>query len=245
MNSMLCYIRSERLKWKKTFIPKLVWIAPAAALLLCAVFMGGSYFQEGAYNWWYTIFLPGALTLTCALAMQKEAKLKYRGLLALPIELKDIWGGKIASCGGWLLATTLVFLVSNVAGGLLFGNTIPISNSIAGSLLIFVTFLWQIPLCLFLAAKWGFFPAILLNMAGNIMGGLYFDAGGVMDVFPYTITLRLMCPVLSILPNGLPVPADSPLLGREMILTDTLISLAWFVLLSILTALWFRRQEAR
>lgn len=222
-----------------------MWIAPLATLLLCAFLMGGRYFQSGAYNWWYTMLLPGALTLACSLAVQKDARMKYRGLLALPVDLKIVWTSKIIACGEWLLAVALIFLLGVTAGGMLFGETIPLLNSMAGSFLIFVTFLWQIPLCLFLAARCGLFVAILLNMAGNIVGVVAFAAGGLWSMYPYAISVRLMCPVLSILPNGLPVPADSPLRSSGTILPGVLISLVWFGLLSLLTALWFRKQEAK
>lgn len=245
MRFMLNVIQAERLKWRRTFIPKLTWLAPAVALLLCAVLMGGSLFQSGSYNWWYTLFLPGALSLICSLALQKDAKLKYRSLLALPFTPGTLWTSKILACTGWLLTTLAVFLTGVTAGGLLFGQSIPLLSSLAGSALIFLTFLWQIPLCLFLAARLGLFAAILLNLFGTILGVVQFDKGGLWDYIPYTITARLMCPVLSILPNGLPVPADSPLRSTDMILPGTLVSLGWFALLFLLTTLWFRRQEAK
>ncbi|MEK4046050.1 lantibiotic immunity ABC transporter MutE/EpiE family permease subunit [Paenibacillus sp. FSL H8-0048] len=242
---MLNIVRAEHLKWRRTFIPKLVWLAPSIALLLCVALMGGIDVQNGSYNWWYTLFLPGALSLVCSLALQKDAKLKYRGLLALPFTPGTLWTSKILACTGWLLTTLAVFLIGITAGGLLFGQTIPLMSSLAGSALIFLTFLWQIPLCLFLAARFGLFAAVLLNMAGTIVGVVQFDRGGLWDYIPYTITARLMCPVLSILPNGLPVPADSPLRSTDMILPGTLVSLGWFAILFLLTTVWFRRQEAK
>ncbi|MNC67489.1 hypothetical protein D3C75_1179910 [compost metagenome] len=62
---------------------------------------------------------------------------------------------------------------------------------------------------------------------------------------PYTITPRLMCPVLHILPNGLPVPEGSPLSSTDTILLDVLVSLAWFGMLFLLTERAFRKQEAK
>ncbi|WP_249897195.1 lantibiotic immunity ABC transporter MutE/EpiE family permease subunit [Paenibacillus sp. PK3_47] len=223
----------------------MLWLAPVFTLLLCAFLMGGRFFQSGAYNWWYTMLLPGALTLACSLAVQKDARMKYRGILALPVDLRMIWAGKTAACAGWLLCILSVFFLGITAGGMLFGGTIPLQNSMAGSLLIFITFLWQIPLCLFLASRFGLFAAVLLNMFGNVLGVVTFDIGGLWDFMPYTLTFRLMCPVLFILPNGLPVPADSPLRDTGNILADVLVSLAWFGLLFFLTAHKFRRQEAK
>lgn len=175
---------------------------------------GRRLFQSGSYNWWYTMLLPGALSLVCSLALQKDAKLKYRGLLALPFTPGTLWAGKIIACAYWLLAALLVFLTGVSAGGLLFGQTITLLSSLAGSALIFLTFLWQIPLCLFLAARFGLFAAVLLNMAGTTLGVVQFDRGGLWDYIPYAITAKLMCPVLSILPNGLPVPATARCAAR-------------------------------
>lgn len=44
---MLNIVRAEHLKWRRTFIPKLAWIAPVFTLLLCAVLMGGGFFRAG------------------------------------------------------------------------------------------------------------------------------------------------------------------------------------------------------
>ncbi len=242
---MLPLISAERLKWRRTFIPWLVWIAPLFTLVLCGLLMGGQYFQTGAYNWWYTMLLPGALTLACSLAIQKETKMKYRALLALPLKQQTLWSTKIAALAGWLLLSTLLFFMGISLVDWLFGPAIPLTNSAMGSLLIIVTFLWQIPLCLFLSARFGLFAAVLLHMALTIIGVVTFNIGGLWNFMPYTITPRLMCPVLHILPNGLPVPEGSPLRSTDTVLLDVLVSLAWFGILFFLTGRRFRKQEAK
>ncbi|MFB7155387.1 MULTISPECIES: lantibiotic immunity ABC transporter MutE/EpiE family permease subunit [unclassified Lysinibacillus] len=242
---MISIMKAERLKWKKTFIPKLVWLAPIVAILLTAVLMGGSFFQSGAYNWWYTMLLPGALTICCALVIEKDAKLKYHSILAMPLDLKKVWFGKILACSAWLLLTTLIFFAGITAGGILFGTSYSLTNSLTGSLLIFLTLLWQIPLCLFLAAKLGTYMAILINLVGNMVGVVAFADGEFWYSVPYAITARLICPTLEILPNGLPVPEDSPLLSISVIVPGILIALAWFALISYFTARWFQKREAK
>lgn len=242
---MLPLINAERLKWRRTFIPWLVWIAPLFTLILCALLMGGRYFQTGAYNWWYTLLLPGALTLACSLTIQKDKKMKYRALLALPLNPQTLWSAKIAALAGWLLLTTLLFFIGITFGGLLYGPAIPVKNGLIGSLLIFVTFLWQIPLCLLLSARIGLFAAVLLHMVFTVTGVITFNIGGLWNFMPYTITPRLMCPVLHILPNGLPVPEGSPLSSTDTILLDVLGSLVWFGVLFVLTGRSFRKQEAK
>lgn len=242
---MLPLLNAERLKWRRTFIPRLVWIAPLFTLVMFYLLMGGQYFQSGAFNGWYTMTLPGALTLVCSLAIQKEAKMKYRALLALPVKPQTLWSAKVAVLAGWLLLSTLLFFIGISLGGWLSGPAIPITGSAIACLLIVVTFLWQIPLCLFLTAHLGLFVAVLLHMALTIIGVVTFNIGGLWDVMPYTITPRLLCPVLHIMPNGLMVPEGSPLRNTDTILPDTLMSLGWFVMLFLLAGWSFRRQEAK
>ena len=62
---MLAIMKAEQLKWKRTFIPKLLWLTPLITLLIGAVLMGGEYFQTGAYNWWYTMLLQCTDDLLC------------------------------------------------------------------------------------------------------------------------------------------------------------------------------------
>jgi lantibiotic transport system permease protein len=242
---VLPLISAERLKWRRTFIPRLVWIAPLFTVMLFYLLMGRQYFQSGAFNGWYTLTLPGALTLVCSLAIQKEAKMKYRALLALPLKPETLWSAKIAAIAGWLLLSTLLFFIGVSLGGWLFGLAIPFTGSAIASLLIFVTFLWQIPLCLLLTSRLGLFAAVLLHIALTVIGVVTFNIGGLWNVMPYTITPRLMCPVLHIMPNGLPVPEGSPLRNTDTILLDVLLSLGWFGMLFFLTGQGFRKQEAR
>lgn len=242
---MISIIKAERLKWKKTFIPKLLWLAPIVTILMSVGLMGGNFFQTGAYNWWYVLLLPGSLTICCALVIEKDAKLKYHSVLALPLNLKKIWFGKILACSTWLLLITIIFLVGITAGGWIFGNGLSISESLIGSLLIFLTFLWQIPLCLFLAAKCGTYLTILINIVANVVGIVVFADSEFWFSYPFAISARLMCPALGILPNGLPVPEGSTLSSTEVILPGILISLALFTIVSLLTARWFQKVEAK
>ncbi|MFJ7913583.1 MULTISPECIES: lantibiotic immunity ABC transporter MutE/EpiE family permease subunit [unclassified Lysinibacillus] len=242
---MISIMKAERLKWKKTFIPKLVWLAPIVAIVLTALLMGGKFFQSGAYNFWYTLLLPGALTICCTLVVEKDAKLKYHSILAMPIDLKKIWFGKILTCSAWLLVTTLIFFVSISASGVLFGTSYSLTSSFTGSSVIFLTLLWQIPFCLFLAAKLGTYIAILINLVGNMAGMIAFANGDFWYSVPYAITARLICPTLEILPNGLLVPEGSPLLNTWVIAPGILIALVWFALISFLTARWFQKREAK
>ncbi|WP_155590320.1 lantibiotic immunity ABC transporter MutE/EpiE family permease subunit [Lysinibacillus cavernae] len=242
---MIEIMKAEQLKWKRTFILKLLWLTPLVTLLLSAVLMGGTYFQTGAYNWWYTMLLPGALTICCALVVENDKKMKYQSILALPVDLKKIWLGKILASSVWLLLITVIFFIGITVGGWLFGFSLHISSSLLSTVVIYLTFLWQIPLCLFLAAKFGTYLAILINLVANIIGIVAFADGELWYSYPFAIGARLLCATIGILPNGLPVPEGSTLFDKGVILPGLLIALTWFIIVSFLTAKWFQKRQAK
>lgn len=242
---MLRYISAEMQKMKRTFSMKLLWIAPLVPLL-CAY---GSGQHSGIY-FWYVAFLPGALTIMCSLVMLKDSKLKYHGIFSLPISKSKAWMGKVMACSVLLfLACTIFFVLMFIWGfippyNLAKCGYIPAAALFAASALLFITFLWQIPLCLFLSAKFGIFLTIILNMFGNIVGGAVF-ANEQMWAFPYATPVCAVGPVLKILPNGLDPDKGSFFLNSSYILPEVLLSIGLFVVLSALTTAWFQKQEVK
>ena len=73
---MIDIIRAEFLKNKRTSTNKFILITPLFSLILSALWGGG---QNGAYNWWYVIFLPGMLALISAQTIVREKNLSYKG----------------------------------------------------------------------------------------------------------------------------------------------------------------------
>lgn len=240
---MLNLLLAERLKWKRTAITKILWIAPLITLLLGAGLMGGPFFQTGTYNWWYTLLLPSALAMTCAFAIEKDRKLKLASILTLPIDLTKVWYSKIVACSIWLLMSTMVFFFMMNIGGTFFDSHYTLLQQIVGCFFIFFTMLWQIPVCLFLAAKFGIYIAILLNIVGTVIG-VVFAMSKLWYLMPYSITPRMMVPLLHILPNGLPASVNSPLLTTTSLLFCSLIACLLFIALTFITALWFQKKGA-
>ena len=222
---------------------KLLWIAPLVPLL-CAY---GSGQHSGIY-FWYVAFLPGALTIMCSLVMLKDSKLKYHGIFSLPISKSKAWLGKVMACSVLLFLACTIFFVLMFIWGLIPPYNrigyIPTAELFAASALLFITFLWQIPLCLFLSAKFGIFVTIILNMLGNIVGGAVF-ANEQMWAFPYATPICAVGPVLKILPNGLDPDKGSFFLSSSYIISEVFISIALFAALAALTTAWFQRQEVK
>lgn len=238
-------ILAEYQKLKRTFTKKSIWLAPIISLLLCAALTMGNMTQNGSYNQWSSFLLPGMLTLICVSVIEKDKKkMNYRGILCLPVNPQKIWIGKIGICVFLYFVSCIVFFVGVTLVGLVFGSSIPLNQSAAGSALLFITFLWQIPLCMFLTDRVGLFPTVFINLVSNVTC-VIFVAKTSFWWIPYAIPARLMCPVIKVLPNGLPVPANDPLLSTSVILPGVLITLLLFIALSVLTALYYRKLEAK
>ncbi|SEJ94239.1 lantibiotic immunity ABC transporter MutE/EpiE family permease subunit [Paenibacillus polymyxa] len=239
-------IAAEHLKLKRTFTKKLVWLAPIVTLLLCTGLMGGHMFQSASYNWWYIMLLPGALTLMCSGVIQKDGKkLKYRAILGMSVDLAQVWYGKIGVCVRLLMVSSIILFVGITLGGFVFSSSVTLAGSVAATLILFVTFLWQIPLCLFLTDRIGMFATLIINMLGNVACTILFATSSIWWAVPYAIPARLMCAVIQVLPNGLAVLSEDPLLDRGVIVPGLVITVGLFMILSVLTAMSFRKREAK
>lgn len=241
-------VLAEYQKFKGTFTKKLIWIAPIITLCLSAILGAGEVFQNGGYNWWYTMILPGMLTLICASVIQMDKKkLKYRGILALPISPEKIWIGKIIACALLYFISCIVFFIGVTIGGFILGTSIPIMQSIAASVLLFITFLWLIPLSMILTEKLGIAATVIIN----IIGAIAFSAVAAKESIewmwwvPYAIPARLMCSVIRVFPNGLSVPANNPLTSSSIILPGVVVTLILFFSLLKITSLSYRKLEAK
>lgn len=240
-------IKAEQIKFQHTFSKTLPVIAPALTLLLVFVLTGGmeNAFPAGAWNWWYSMLLPGMLSILCYLNISKEKKCKYYNLKALPVDEKNLLLGKIIYLSKGLFLSNLIIFIGASIGGAIFGTTISIRAGVIGAVLLSVSYLWEIPLYLFLSAKFGMFASVFSCMVLSIGGVATVADRSSWWLCPSSIPIRLMCPTLGLLPNGLPVPNGSELLNINVILPGILISALWFVGMTLLFTTWFVRREAK
>lgn len=243
---MLKYLQAENLKYKRTFIKKLIFLAPVVTLIIA--FLSFSGVQSNAFNSWYMLILFGYISLMAALVNQKEEKkLNYQAVFTLPISLKKIWIAKNLVIAVYVLFSCIVLSVEIILGGLILPitTTITIFHAFAAAVLIAITFLWQIPFCLFLAKKFGFMATLLINVCAGILLSISAAKTWLWWICPYSWAPRLMCADLGILPNGLSVEAGSNLLNPIVIPIGIILSLALFALLLVVTANWFKNQEVK
>lgn len=249
---MLQYFFSENAKIKRTFIKKIMWLAPILVSLL-SFLLTVDYFQIDAYNWWYTMIFPGILSLSCVLLSRVDGSMKNRTTLALPVNLKKIWVAKVlVGVKNISFSCMIIFVLAQIGIFILPIDSIgriPVLSGLVGIIIIIITFMWQVPLCIFLGSKIGMFPTIIINVVINFSLGLVISIEKYWWMSPFSYTARLMCPILKILPNGMLAQPGNPtftpeLLDFSVIPLGVVVSIMLFLVVTYLTAKWYERQEA-
>lgn len=248
---MLKYFSSENLKIKNTFLSKLTWIMPMLTILI-AFFLTANYFQIDSYNWWYTMMLPGFVSLSCSLLSKVDGIMKNRAVLSLPVDMKKVWVAKVlVGIKNLAVACSIIFVCSQLEpiliGSQMLGK-FSILTCIAATVLLIITFMWQVPLCMFLGNKIGIFPTTLINMLMNFIFAIL-SIKKYWWVIPYSYPARLMCPVLKVLPNGLLAQPGSQtftpdVLSYTAIPIGVSVSVVLFLVLTYFTAKWYKTREA-
>lgn len=243
---MIAIMRAEHLKMSHSFIRKVPSAAAILTLSLALFLTLGMYaaFPAGAWNWWYTFMMHGMLAVFCYLSIKKDKKICYYHSLSLPVTPEKCWHGKIMYCIPILCLSDLLIFIGTFLGGMVLGTTVPAVNGLAGAALLSITCLWEIPFFLFLSVKVGMFGTVLTGIAMPFAA-----VAGIADtpfwwVCPAAVPIRLMCPVLGILPNGLMMEPGSCLNDTNVILPGILLSLLWFGLLTFATSRWFQGKES-
>ncbi|MEG0913934.1 MAG: lantibiotic immunity ABC transporter MutE/EpiE family permease subunit [Oscillospiraceae bacterium] len=241
---MINYLKAEFLKQKHRFTLKLLWLAPLVAIVLPIILMGGHYFTEGAFNWWYTMILPGALSMMIAFTVSAEKKHNRHGLFAVCVYKKSLWISQMVMITVLLLFINLIFFAFMAVIGAFFGIYVPLVSSLSASLVLFLTLAWQIPVFMFISEVLGSFPSIIISLVSNVGFGIFFAPTKLWYV-PFAIPARLMCPIIKVLPNGLPLEAGHILDNSAVVFIGIIITAALYLIFSVTTAAWFSHREVR
>ncbi|WP_411344753.1 lantibiotic immunity ABC transporter MutE/EpiE family permease subunit [Paenibacillus sp. WLX1005] len=232
---MIRYVRAEHLKFKKSFSRKLLLVVPILVLLF-SFFMNPMYTVTNTFNWWSIFFLPLVIALLSGLSHQKEQRsIGYNRIFSLPVSLANVWYAKVIVIAGYTLCMLLFFelilmlfqLVMPIGGQLL--------NTLLAAGLLWLGTLWQIPLCLWLARKWGLVTALLVNAVGGIGLGTYVAPLPVWWVNPWSWSIRMMCPTIGVHPNGVPLVPGDALWNVDVIAIGVPLGLVLFGLMLVWT----------
>ena len=245
---MIKYILAENLKYKRTFLKKLLVIAPSITILL-AFFLMPLYFSSCAYNWWYVILMPATFSLIPSMMQNYEKKKSLcMAIYSLDISLKRVWFAKVLVTIYYVTITAFLHMLLVYMGQILLHkqlcSTYGINVLILATLVLIITSIWQIPLCLFLAKKFGFIVSITGNAIIGIIFGILFADGKYSFLCPYSWGMRAMISILKILPNGAMAESqDIPMLYSCII--PSILSIALCLLFSLILTTCFSKQEAK
>ena len=246
---MISYIFAENLKHKHSFLKKLLVIMPITLILL-SLFLMPSYFTTNSYNWWYVIIMPATFALIPAMMHRKESrKLNYRAVFPLNINLKKLWVSKIITAFIYMSIAAIihmlgVYIFQFFLGGQLTPNY-GFSTLLFASFLLMITNIWQIPSCFFLAKKFGFIASIIMNAILGLVLGILLSDSALWIYCPYAWGIRLMIPVMGILPNGVLTEASNPIISSTSLLIPCILSICLFTLLTMISSKWFSNQEVK
>ena len=120
-----------------------------------------------------------------------------------------------------------------------FVSEIPLQNQFAAALILWISFLWQVPFCLLLYQVIGLFPMLLIHMASYMVLSATVSLTSYYMLAPGALSARMMCAVLGILPNGLPAMEGQmtffpKLLEMQSLWIGLPVSLLWFAVLWLL-----------
>ena len=109
-------------------------------------------------------------------------------------------------------------------------------SQLEAGVLLWLSFCWQIPWCLLLAQRFGRTIMLLLHVILCNVMAIFLSLSPIYMFFPGAIGARMMCPVLGILPNGLPAQSGEMtfaprLMDSSSIPIGMVASVIWFLLL--------------
>ena len=249
---MMQVLRAELLKYRRTFMVKLVVGIP---LFFAVYSLVTTYLLPMAYNWngilvlsfnlWPVTFLPLGYGLFAGMVAGHERKAgAYRALKAEAGAPQRIWLGKI---GGMMVVSalsSLVLVAGDLVCGVLQGDVPPVQVVAVAALLCWVTTWALIPLMLWMSTWGGMLLSLVIGIFGAAAGVLLAPTN-LWLYCPWSWATRLMCPVIGVHPNGTILPQGSPLFDAGVIPVGLGVSLAVFVVLTFFTAQWFARREVR
>ena len=243
---MLSIIKAEFLKSKRTMSMFLIPVFPIIVFGMAFVFTMGikNAYSESVWNWWYTLLLPGMLAIISYLSVTREKKTKYYNLMTLSTGRRKLMLGKILFMVLIMLVANVIIFAGSTIGGKLLTTCVPVKGAFAAIIVLTIVQMWEIPLLLFLSERFGMIVELIVCLFITVSGTVIAPTSKWI-YFVSAIPMRVLCPILHIMPNGLRVEDGSPFLDTSVILPGIVISLAWFILGTILYLNWFNKREVR
>ncbi|HFJ5520456.1 TPA: lantibiotic immunity ABC transporter MutE/EpiE family permease subunit [Enterococcus faecium] len=248
-------IKSELLKYKRTFTQKLILSIPLLFAVQAAA--GVSLMPDDiirtwdlvismVFNVWTTIFLPFGIALFAVLVDNQERKSgNYQSLRSHNISPALLWVNKNVAMAIHTFLASLVLVVAILIAGVLTANgDIPWRTILSANFVVWMVSLVLIPIQLWAASYKGLFLSMALGFIGFIIG-LVAAPTSYWIFVPWSWSIRLLCPIAGIHPNGTLLEVGNKLLDSSVIPLGIIVSLIALVIILVVTAFWFKRRETK
>ena len=248
------YFEAERLKYRHTSMKGITVIMPLVTVFLAA-WLTHIFFAVDSYNWWYMGLYPGFLGILCGMIGGKDKGKKNYTIWSLPCSMVKIWDAKVLvgmmmsgiSVICMVLLTIIIGKAMEVGFHIQYIAEPSVGLQILAGVVMWLTTLWQIPICLFLVQKMSTFLMVVIHMGCYTILAVIVSRKPWFALFPGAITSRLMCPILGVLPNGLllqpgQMTYSSELARMESLLIGIPAALLWFGLFWWGSRRWFERK---
>lgn len=248
------YFQAERLKYRHTSLKGITVMMPLITVFLAA-WLTHVFFAVDSYNWWYIGLYPGYLGILCGMIGGKDKGKKNHTIGSLACSIGKIWDAKVLvgtvmsgiSVICMVLLTVIIGKIMEVGFHIRYIVQPLLGMQVLAGVVMWVTTLWQIPLCLFMVQKMGTFLMLVIHMVCYTIMAVILSLTPCFALFPGAITSRLMCPILGVLPNGLLLqPGQLTYSSRlgEMgnLLVGIPAALLWFGLFWWGSRRWFERK---
>ena len=204
---------------------------------------------ETIINHWGILWLSVFIALTAGLLNNLEKKsTNFKTIIGLPINLQKKEMSRVLLVVG-LVALGSLLLVTAISLTSFLIQTSPylvsLSSCILAVILMFVTSLWQVPFCLWLSRKTNFFITLILNSMLNLNLGTLFAPTEEWWFIPYSWHLRVQMPLTKLHSNGIPLPQNDELLSYSVIPIALVLSILFFIVLTLVAVRSFNKIEVK
>ncbi|MGH3871145.1 MAG: ABC transporter permease [Pseudonocardiaceae bacterium] len=242
---------TELARMRRGFLPRYILLAPI--IIAVPLYLGSLFSPEGAsgHTWevfsnvtleFWGVLVPMTAGLTAALSVRADQD-AWRLLLSYAVPRWRYFVGKFAALAVLNLVSSTVLLVVLVGGAALNGTLGSDTGVIlAASYLPWLGGLATTAIALLVSVRWGLGPGIAVGVAGLLSGALTAD-----KVFWYAIPfawpMRVILPVAGISPNGIPLPAGSPLADPGVIPVALALSVTLMAVVLLVGSMHMTRKE--
>ena len=224
-STLLACLRAESLKSRHA-APVRLAVAMALPMPLLGAMPVHGYQSFSAWNYWYSLFLPVALSLVVACVAQADARLRMRPLLGQGVPLGRAWWAKALWCLALLALSTLVVFAVYLVGSAFTAQGV----TMAGTLTMLA--------------------GIFAPLAVQLVGGFAWSVVPLPQLFPPSASMVIPTSFIPVLPSGEPLAADTVLGGAlaasgALTVAGLVVCALAFVALTAAAAAWFSRSEER